>query len=195
MKDAKGHGSEKRGGSFQDVARGHQLNIARRTVKMPAGIAGVMGGMSQSEAHAFIQQHGSAADKKMAAEYAQIPDHLAAAALAQGGAKSAPVPVHPGASGRSDFNVTSNHPVTRGPEGSFVVHTTPGAESPAAVSKTIQRVGNAFDASIKFGRQWGSPEAIKDFTDKYGGPRDHAAEQRGFNRGMREINRLKRQGK
>jgi hypothetical protein len=35
----------------------------------------------------------------------------------------------------------------------------------------------------------------KAFTDKYGGPRDHAAEQRGFNSGAREINRLKGQGK
>ena len=34
-----------------------------------------------------------------------------------------------------------------------------------------------------------------DFVAKYGGPRDHAAEQRGFNSGKREINRLKRQGK
>ncbi len=101
-KDAKGHGSEKRGGSsFQDVAQGHQLNIARSTVKMPAAIAGVMGGMTQDQAHTFIQQHGSAADKKMASDYAQIPDHSAAAALAQGGAKSAPVPVHSGAAGRT----------------------------------------------------------------------------------------------
>jgi hypothetical protein len=41
----------------------------------------------------------------------------------------------------------------------------------------------------------GSPAALKAFTDKYGGPRDNAAEQRGFNSGAREINRLKRQGK
>ena len=34
-----------------------------------------------------------------------------------------------------------------------------------------------------------------DFVAKYGGPRDHAAEQRGFNSGKRDINRLKRQGK
>ncbi len=88
--------SEKRGGgSFQDVALGHQLNIARKTVKMPAAILGVMGGMTAEQAHSLIQQHGSAADKKMAADYAQIPDHTAAAALAQGGAKSATVPTHP----------------------------------------------------------------------------------------------------
>lgn len=38
-------------------------------------------------------------------------------------------------------------------------------------------------------------ESLDAFKAKYGGPRDHAAEQRGFNRGRREINRLKRQGK
>ena len=45
------------------------------------------------------------------------------------------------------------------------------------------------------GHEWGSPAALADFKAKYGGPRDHAAEQRGFNSGRREINRLKRQGK
>jgi hypothetical protein len=34
-----------------------------------------------------------------------------------------------------------------------------------------------------------------DFSAKYGSPRDHAAEQRGFNSGKREIARLRRQGK
>lgn len=45
------------------------------------------------------------------------------------------------------------------------------------------------------GHAYGSPEAINDFTKQYGGPRDHAAEGRSFNRGWREINRLARQGK
>lgn len=74
MKDAKGHGSDARGGGLQDVVKKHLLNIARSTVKMPAAMAGVMGGMTQADAHTFIQQHGSAADKAMAAEYAKIPD-------------------------------------------------------------------------------------------------------------------------
>jgi hypothetical protein len=34
-----------------------------------------------------------------------------------------------------------------------------------------------------------------DFIAKYGKPRDHAAEQRAFNSGKREINRLRRSGK
>jgi hypothetical protein len=45
------------------------------------------------------------------------------------------------------------------------------------------------------GHAYGSPEAIKDFTDQYGKPRDHAAEQRSFNSGKREIARLQRKGK
>lgn len=45
------------------------------------------------------------------------------------------------------------------------------------------------------GHEWGSPAALADFKEKYGGPRDHAAEQRSFNSGRREINRLRSQGK
>lgn len=45
------------------------------------------------------------------------------------------------------------------------------------------------------GHAYGSPEAIKDFTRQYGGPRDHAAIRRSFGSGAREINRLRRQGK
>lgn len=94
MKDAKGHGSDSRGGgSFQDVASQHQMKIARSTVKMPAAMAAVMGGMTPAEAHALIQQRGSLADKAMAAEYAKIPDNSTAAATLASGAKSAPVEV------------------------------------------------------------------------------------------------------
>lgn len=45
------------------------------------------------------------------------------------------------------------------------------------------------------GHEWGSPAALADFKREHGGPRDHAAEQRGFNSGAREIARLRRQGK
>jgi len=38
-------------------------------------------------------------------------------------------------------------------------------------------------------------DAVSGFREKYGAPRDHAAEARGFASGKREINRLKRQGK
>ena len=87
-KDARGHGSEGRGGS---VTEQHQLNIARKTVKMPAAMAAIMGGMTPAQAHALIQQRGSLADKAMAAEYAKIPDSSSLAS----GPKSAPVDTHP----------------------------------------------------------------------------------------------------
>ena len=45
------------------------------------------------------------------------------------------------------------------------------------------------------GHAYGSPEAIKDFTSKFGKPSDYAGEPRSFRSGMQEINRLKRQGK
>jgi hypothetical protein len=100
-KDAGGHGSEKRGGgSFQDVALGHQMKIARSTVKMPRAMANIMGGMTPEQAHSLIQQHGSAADKQMAATYAAIPDHSdssAASELSRGvpAEKAGPAPTHP----------------------------------------------------------------------------------------------------
>jgi hypothetical protein len=45
------------------------------------------------------------------------------------------------------------------------------------------------------GHAWGSLAALADFKREHDGPRDHAAEQRGFNSGAREIARLRRQGK
>ena len=88
-KDARGHGSDGRGGSFRDVASQHQMRVARSTVKMPAAIANMMGGMTAAEAHALIAQRGSVADKAMAAEYAKIPDNSAAASRLASGPKSA----------------------------------------------------------------------------------------------------------
>jgi hypothetical protein len=87
-KDAKGHGSDSRGGSVPDQ---HQLNVARKTVKMPAAMAAVMGGMTPAQAHALIAARGSLADKAMAAEYAKIPDSSSLAS----GPKSVPVEIHP----------------------------------------------------------------------------------------------------
>jgi len=45
------------------------------------------------------------------------------------------------------------------------------------------------------GHAYGSPAALADFKAQYGGPRNHAAEDRAFRSGQREINRLRRQGK
>lgn len=53
------------------------------------------------------------------------------------------------------------------------------------------------DSMVNSGSKFGpfdSPE-LRSFAAKYGSPRDHAAEQRSFNRGAREIARLKKQGK
>lgn len=171
-KDAKGHGSEKRGGgggdSLQDVALGHQLNIARSTVKMPAAMAGVMGGMTQDQAHALIQQHGSAADKAMARDY----DPMGAARANLTAARSNPL-----------------QPFGAGMSGRDLVSDTDAAKALAG--------GGAKSAPVDVHPAMGHGPfpSNADFVAKYGGPRDHAAEQRGFNSGMREINRLKRQGK
>jgi hypothetical protein len=53
------------GGSFQDVARGHQKKIAISTLKMPDAMVGVMGGMNKQEARKFLglKPDGSQDDK------------------------------------------------------------------------------------------------------------------------------------
>lgn len=170
MKDAKGHGSNPRGGSSgSNPFDYHQHRIAVDTLKMPDAIAGVMGPPSKAEAEATLRNKFGYGDSDIAAlkggAYPAdigktvvgdkiVTDHQAAASLAGGGSKSAAVPVHSGASGRSDRQ--------------------------AQIART-------------FGQK--TADDIKAFTDKYGGPRDHAAEARGFASGKREINRLKRQGK
>jgi hypothetical protein len=99
-------------------------------------------------------------------------DYAAAQALGQGHPKSAPVPL-----GQS-FQAAKDA-LARG----RTVALPPGAESRRTEHLNSQ------------GHAWGSPAALSDFKAKYGGPRDHAAEQRGFNSGAREIARLRRQGK
>ncbi len=127
MKDAKGHGSDARGGSSIQL-----LGPKKWIPRVPG---------SQSE-HPSQLPSGAQGAKMI---LNTISDSQARAALAQGGAKSAPVPVHSGAAGRAEF-------------GPFA-------------------------------------DAVAGFREKYGPPRDLKAEARGFARGKREINRLKRQGK
>ena len=146
-KDAKGHGSEKRGGAtpvqsenapFVSRFAGKGVNYLEPNDPRGAGARARSGwGTDQtgpgSHTAAGVNKSGSVVP-------VTVSDAEAAKALAGGGAKSALVDVHP-AMGHGPFP------------------------------------SNA------------------DFVAKYGGPRDHAAEQRGFNSGKREINRLKRQGK
>jgi len=42
----------------------HTLNIARKTVKMNDVFANIMGGMNKTQAHEFLLQHGTSAEKK-----------------------------------------------------------------------------------------------------------------------------------
>ncbi len=58
----KGRGPDKqkrksKGGSFHDVAYGHQLAIAKKTLKMTPEMANIMGGMSLDEAKSFMARH------------------------------------------------------------------------------------------------------------------------------------------
>ena len=79
-KDAKGHGSEKRGGGVSDA------DIAQYNATIRKN--------SERQAASSDLARANAPDG--------LTDKQAASALAQGGAKSAPVPVHNGAAGRSD---------------------------------------------------------------------------------------------
>ena len=110
MKDAKGHGSEKRGGA--DPANYHQHKIAVDTVRNP--MKGLfLGGPSAAEAESMLRSkfgYGDADIAKLTGGGTHtaaginprgdvvpvtVTNAQAAAALAQGGAKSEPVPVHP----------------------------------------------------------------------------------------------------
>ena len=87
MKDAKGHGSDPRGGALS-VPEQHQMKIAKSTLRMSDAGAAIMGGMSKDQARAFLTGRvGWSADR------------LAAHELGQGHPKSATVPIHSGASG------------------------------------------------------------------------------------------------
>lgn len=73
---------------------------------------------------------------------------------------------------------------------------TSNAQAADALSSTLKStMAPVHPAMNSQGHAYGSPEALKDFTEQYGKPRDHAAEQRSFNSGKREINRLRKQGK
>ena len=58
------------------VPETHQLNIARKTVKMNPVMAKVMGGMSIEQAHEFLSKHGTAAEKKAAKDYLDRNGHV-----------------------------------------------------------------------------------------------------------------------
>jgi len=157
-KDAKGHGSEKRGTSMADDRRANPNDPVAKSF----GIAAKFGANSSQ-----LSDHL----KEMAR--VQLNDMQAAKSIAEGNPKSDAPPVHP-AMGRSEFASQPRSSV--GP-----ALRNAGAEG--------QRQARA-DIHAKL-----LAESLADFRSKYGPPRDHAAEQRGFNSGRREINRLKRQGK
>ena len=67
-KDAKGHGSEKRGGAdMSNPLNSNQHKVLTDTLKMPSAMAGVMGGPSQAEAEATLRGKFGYGDKDIAA--------------------------------------------------------------------------------------------------------------------------------
>lgn len=90
-KDAKGHGSEKRGGGgYNPVMQGGQRMFGRQPT---ASERGQLSQMTKAfSAFAGTMNKGGSAD-----------DAHAAATLAAGHPKSDASPVHPGAAGRSDY--------------------------------------------------------------------------------------------
>lgn len=152
MKDAKGHGSDAKGGASAVPAKKGKVDWTDRA-SVQAYHDRIFNALVHSDHLSPVGAYQAALQKTNVALRGFDSDKAAADKLAEGGAPGkGSVPVHP-AQKDLDPNVNEN------------------------------------------GHTWGSPAALKDFTDKYGKPRDHAAEQRGFNSGKREINRLKRQGK
>lgn len=99
MKDAKGHGSNARGGTSE----------AQRTVNQSRGRRGTTLGYAGRDAQGRTYVQALTDHDRFPKQNPTMPNaedyRTPAAALAQGGAKSAPVPVHSGAAGRSDENV------------------------------------------------------------------------------------------
>jgi hypothetical protein len=97
-----------------------------------------------------------------------------------------------GRGGGSDKNLPNKMRLTRSWEAH---HQTGSALAPHGSMSIAEQHGIATQHLNSSGHEWGSNAAIRDFTREHGAPRDHAAEQRSFNSGKREINRLRRQGK
>lgn len=183
MKDAKGHGSDARnGGGMSQDARRNAGNAAHG--KMP--LAGHPFHTKTNDELQFIAKDASAAAKNMqgmgnAQAEGKYLDQVNDASTVLG------------------YRQRGGDDLSKGPAADIA--TQHGVSGPAAATSIWNRpagssmnmVSNA--ALNSKGHAWGSPEAIKDFAAEHGGPRDNAAEQRGFNSGAREINQLKRQGK
>ena len=60
--------------NFDDVAKKHQFNIARSTLRMNNVIARVMGGMTKKEAAEFLMKHSRLSRDKKLAGTADQPD-------------------------------------------------------------------------------------------------------------------------
>lgn len=99
MKDTKGHGSNSRGGSYQNIDRsgfrkGEHVGYGDGTFRITNLGAGYL---------ATEQRTGeSFRGDSLGHVSSQLTDRAAAAELRRGNPKATAAPVHPGASGRSD---------------------------------------------------------------------------------------------
>lgn len=104
-KDAKGHGSEGRGGNH-NTADVHQHLIARDTVMNPAkGM--FLGGPTAQQAETTLRGKFGYTDKDIAGLKGDGGNKAAAATLAGGHPKSAPVAAHPA---MASFTPSASHP-------------------------------------------------------------------------------------
>lgn len=105
-KDAKGHGSDARGGGDSTTRTQSGRQMFGR--KPSPGVQKQLGQMTQAFSAFAGEMHKSgdpAAAHQAAVKAAGVSDTQAAGALAQGGPKSGAVPVHSGATGRN-FPIT-----------------------------------------------------------------------------------------
>ena len=111
MKDAKGHGSEGRGGSpgaGGPLSKGVKGDMARQLAEATIKFGMSTGGLTVEGAKAYLAEHGGGQPVASNAH--------AAATLAGGGTKSAPVDTHPAMSdsARSEAYVRSLSPYEAG---------------------------------------------------------------------------------
>lgn len=157
MKDAKGHGSNPRGGGvgakpIPDSPYHKKSDAELHYIMRDANEAAQnMRGVNAQAEGKYLDQVNDAATVLGYRSRGGVQDKDAAAALAQGGAKSAPVPVHPGAAGRSDA-VWPNYDVKQ-VEGGTVRSTRVPAEKVADYTKDVVSKANAAGRQLRAARR------------------------------------------
>jgi hypothetical protein len=179
-KDAGGHGSEARG------SEGGKQGMAKVSVTRPVGyrIADIGKGGKEFNVQTGTLGARIANSPNNPANNPAVAEHMKAAIAAA--AKFGPD--HPEVGAAMQRAIMAARP-----EGGF--YKISDHQTGIAAQHGVETSHLTSATHNSSGHVWGSPAALADFKSEHGGPRNHAAEAKGFASGKREINSLKRQGK